>query len=79
MPFGRATLKLDKYADSFRRLLRYSFLDWTGEMSRSKRIITYVGILLQGYAFYFMLMWALMPPKWLAANLLFSDALLPKP
>ena len=60
----------DKSAGPLRRLLRYSFLDWTREMSRSKRIITYVGILLQGYAFYFMLMWALMPPKWLAANLL---------
>lgn len=70
MSFRRATLKLDKYANSFRRLLRYSFLDWTREMSRSKRIITYLGILLQGYAFYFMLMWALMPPKWLSVNLL---------
>ena len=70
MPFRLKTAKLDKSAGPLRRLLRYSFLDWTREMSRSKRIITYVGILLQGYAFYFMLMWALMPPKWLAANLL---------
>jgi len=33
-------------------------------MPRSKRIITYVGIVLQGYAFYFTLMWAFALPKW---------------
>lgn len=70
MPFRRKTLKLDKSAGPLRRLLKYTFHDWTREMPRSKRIITYVGILLQGYAFYFMLMWAFMLPKWLSANLL---------
>ncbi len=55
--------KLDKSADPFRRALQYAFYDWTREMPRSKRIITYVGIILQGYAFYFMLMWAFMLPK----------------
>jgi hypothetical protein len=39
-------------------------------MPRSKRILTYVGIVLQGYAFYFTLMWALMLPKWLSAYFL---------
>jgi len=33
-------------------------------MPRSKRIIMYVAIALQGYAFYFMLMWAFVLPKW---------------
>jgi hypothetical protein len=39
-------------------------------MPRSKRIITYVGIVLQGYAFYFTLMWAFMLPKWLYSSFL---------
>jgi hypothetical protein len=44
-------------------------------MPRSKRIITYVGIVLQGYAFYFTLMWAFMLPKWLYSS--FAPELLP--
>ena len=63
-------MKLDKSAGPFRRSLQYAFYDWTREMPRSKRIITYVGIVLQGYAFYFMLMWAFMLPKWLYSYLL---------
>ncbi len=39
-------------------------------MPRSKRIILYVGIVLQGYALYFMVMWAFTLPKWLSSNLL---------
>jgi sigma-B regulation protein RsbU (phosphoserine phosphatase) len=83
MPLGRKTLKLDKSAGLLRRFLAYTFHDWTREMPRSKRILTYVGLLLQGYAFYSLLMWAFMLPKldewlrevpWLSANLL----LLPK-
>jgi hypothetical protein len=79
MPFGRKTLKLDKSAGPLRRFLAYIFHDWTREMPRSKRILTHVGILLQGYAFYSLLMWAFMQPKsdewlrevpWLSANLL---------
>jgi phosphoserine phosphatase RsbU/P len=65
MSFRLKTVKLDKSAGPFRRLLQYAFYDWTREMPRSKRIITYVGIVLQGYAFYFALMWAFMLPKWL--------------
>lgn len=79
MPFGRETLKLDKSAGPLRRFLAYTFHDWTREMPRSKRIFTHVGILLQGYTFYSLLMWAFMEPKlhewlrevpWLSANLL---------
>ncbi|MGC1672612.1 MAG: SpoIIE family protein phosphatase, partial [Candidatus Acidiferrales bacterium] len=70
MPFRLRTLNLDKSAGPFRRSLQYAFYDWTREMPRSKRIVTYVGIVLQGYALYFMLMWAFMLPKWLYAYFL---------
>jgi hypothetical protein len=64
MPFHLKAASLNKSPAHLRRWLRYTFYDWTREMSRSKRIITYVGILLHGYAFYFMLMWAFILPKW---------------
>ena len=70
MPFGIKTYKLDKSAGPFRRGLQYAFYEWTREMPRSKRIITYVGIILQGYAFYFLLMWAFALPKSLSAYFL---------
>jgi phosphoserine phosphatase RsbU/P len=70
MPALFKTWKLDKSAGPFRRSLQYAFYDWTREMPRSKRIITYVGIIFQGYAFYFMLMWAFMLPNWLDAYFL---------
>jgi len=63
MPFRLSTVKLDKSAGPIRRALQYAFYDWASEMPRSKRIITYVGIVLQGYAFYFMLMWAFRLPE----------------
>jgi sigma-B regulation protein RsbU (phosphoserine phosphatase) len=66
MPFRLSTVKLDKSAGPIRRALQYAFYDWASEMPRSKRIITYVGIILQGYAFYFMLMWAFRLPEWLS-------------
>jgi serine phosphatase RsbU (regulator of sigma subunit) len=43
---------LDRSAGPFRRALQYAFYDWTREMPRSKRLITWAGILLQGYAVY---------------------------
>jgi len=64
MPFRLSFFKLDKSAGPLRRTLQYAFYDWTREMPRSKRIITYVGIIFQGYAFYFMLMWAFKFPSW---------------
>jgi phosphoserine phosphatase RsbU/P len=66
MPFRLITVRLDKSAGPIRRALQYAFYDWASEMPRSKRIITYVGIVLQGYAFYFMLMWAFRLPEWLS-------------
>jgi hypothetical protein len=65
IPFRFKTGKLDKSTGPIRRSLQYAFYDWTREMPRSKRFVTYAGIILQGYAFYFTLMWALMLPKWM--------------
>ncbi len=70
MPFQLNPLKLDKSAGPVRRWLQYAFYDWTREMPRSKRIITYVAFILQGYALYFTVMWAFTLPKWLYAYFL---------
>lgn len=70
MPFRIGGVKLDKSAGPVRRALQYAFYDWVSEMPRSKRIITYVGAILQGYAFYFMLMWTFKLPEWLSLYLL---------
>lgn len=70
MPLRLNPVKLDKSAGPFRRSLQYAFYDWTREMPRSKRIITHVGIVLQGYALYFTVMWAFTLPKPLYSYLL---------
>ena len=70
MPFRLNPVKLDKSAGPIRQALQYAFYDWTSEMPRSKRVLMYVGIVLQGYAFYFTLIWALMLPKWLSLSFL---------
>jgi phosphoserine phosphatase RsbU/P len=70
MPFRLTAVKLDKTAGPFRRALQYAFYDWASEMPVSKRIITYVGMVLQGYAFYFTLVWASMLPRSLYAYFL---------
>ena len=66
MPVRPKRMKLDKSAGPFRRALRYAFYDWAREMPRSKRILMYVAIVLQGYPFYFALMWAFKLPTWLS-------------
>ena len=63
--YFRWPVKLDQSAGPFRRALQYAFYDWAREMPTSKRILTYFGIALQGYAFYFTLMWVFSLPKWL--------------
>jgi hypothetical protein len=63
-------MKLDKSARSLRRSLRYAFYDWTRELPRRRRIIIYVCEIFQGYAFYFIVMWAFTLPRWLSSNLL---------
>jgi hypothetical protein len=70
MPFRIEPVKLDKSAGLFRRALQYAFYDWTREMPRSRRVVTYVGVVLQAYAVYSMLMWAFTLPKWLDFYLL---------
>jgi serine phosphatase RsbU (regulator of sigma subunit) len=70
MPFRVQRERLDPSAGPFRRALQYAFYDWTREMPKSKRLITWVAILLQGYALYAALMWALMVPKGLLGYLL---------
>jgi sigma-B regulation protein RsbU (phosphoserine phosphatase) len=60
-------VRLDQSAGPFRRALRYAYYDWTREMPRSKRVITWAGILTQGYAIYALwtrsLVWPVMWPK----------------
>jgi hypothetical protein len=60
-------IRFDKSAGPFRRALQYAFYDWTREMPKSKRLITWVGYLMQGYAIYALwtrsLTWPLMWPK----------------
>jgi len=70
MPYRLSTVKLDKSAGPIRHALQYAFYDWASEMPRSKRILTYAGAVLQGYAFYFTLMWAARLPQWMYAYFL---------
>jgi Zn-dependent protease with chaperone function len=42
--------EIDKSTGPVRRGLQYAFYDWTREMPRSKRLITWAAILIQGYA-----------------------------
>jgi phosphoserine phosphatase RsbU/P len=70
MPLFFGPKKLDKSAGPIRRALYYASYDWAREMSTSKRIATYIAILLQGYVFYFTLMWLFRLPDWLSLSFL---------
>jgi len=50
MPIRMEQPRLDKNAGPLRRALQYAYYDWTREMPRSKRLVTWAGILMQGYA-----------------------------
>jgi hypothetical protein len=63
MLFRSPGLKLDASAGPFRRALKYASYDWTREMSKPKRLITWAGMAFQGYAIYALLMWAWMVPN----------------
>ncbi len=71
--------RLNRSAGRVRRLLYFAFYDWTRKMSRSKRILTWCSILIQGYAIYAgftrSLVWPLMWPKgwilWIVVWLLY--------
>jgi sigma-B regulation protein RsbU (phosphoserine phosphatase) len=65
MPSRIRQVRLDKSAGPIRRALQYAAYDWTREMPGSKRIFTYVAIVLQGYAVYVLAMWAFILPTWL--------------
>jgi sigma-B regulation protein RsbU (phosphoserine phosphatase) len=62
MPTRKERPKLDKSAGPIRRALQYAYYDWTREMPRSKRLIAWAGILMQGYAVYCILMRSLAWP-----------------
>ncbi len=70
--------RLDKLTGPIRGLTRYSTRNWIREKPRSKRIVTWVGYLLQGYAIYSLgtrsLAWPLMWPN--DVSLVFLIALL---
>jgi sigma-B regulation protein RsbU (phosphoserine phosphatase) len=70
--------RLVKFAGEIRRLSRYVGRDWVREMPKSKRIVTWVGYLLKGYAIYCLssrsLAWPLMWPE--DESLVFLIALL---
>ena len=70
MPFRIHKVKLDNFVGPLRRALRYASYDWTREMPKRKRFITWVSILSQGYALYCVLMWALGVPKALLGYML---------
>src|ERR1700733_125248 len=67
MPSRTRQVELDKSAGLIRRVLHYAFYDWTREMPRAKRVIAWVGYLLQGYAVYALwtrsLVWPRTGPK----------------
>jgi serine phosphatase RsbU (regulator of sigma subunit) len=58
---------LDKAAGPIRRMHQYAFQGWVREMPRRKRMVTWAGYLLQGYAIWALLsrslVWPLMWPK----------------
>jgi sigma-B regulation protein RsbU (phosphoserine phosphatase) len=53
--------------ESLSRALQYAFYDWTRGMPRSKRVVTWAGILIQGYAIFSLwtrsLVWPVMWPN----------------
>jgi phosphoserine phosphatase RsbU/P len=67
-------VNLSRSAGKIRRALHYALYDWTREMPKSRRLITWTGILLQGFAIYAgftrTLVWPLIWPKngWLFAD-----------
>jgi sigma-B regulation protein RsbU (phosphoserine phosphatase) len=44
--------EFNQSADPFGRALQYAFYDWTREMPKAKRVITWAGMMVMGYAVY---------------------------
>ncbi|MGO9231460.1 MAG: PP2C family protein-serine/threonine phosphatase [Bryobacteraceae bacterium] len=67
MAYRIQDVRLDSSAGPLLRALQYAYYDWTREMPKSKRLITWAGYLLQGYAVYALwmrsLVWPMMWPK----------------
>ncbi len=60
---------------SLRRALQYAFYDWTREMPRSKRLLTWTGILMQGWAIWSFISRSLVwPVMWPHGILLYGSA-----
>jgi len=73
----RNQVRLDQSAAAFRRALHYAYYDWTREMPRGKRFITWAGYLMQGYAFYALLTRSLVwPVMWPKGMLLYASVVL---
>jgi serine phosphatase RsbU (regulator of sigma subunit) len=66
MPSRIRQVELDKSAGPIRRVLHYAYHDWTRGMPRTKRIIYWIGFLMQAYSVYCLwtrsLVWPLMWP-----------------
>ena len=67
MPFHGSNARPGKSSGSIRRARQYSVDSWIHEMPKSKRRITWIGYLLQGYAIYCLwsrsLVWPIMWPN----------------
>jgi sigma-B regulation protein RsbU (phosphoserine phosphatase) len=62
--------EIKKSAGPVRRIFDYAFYDWTREMPRWKRVVTWTGIMIQAYAIYagimHSLVWPLIWPRGIA-------------
>ncbi len=75
MPIRMEQPRLDKNAGPFRRALQYAYYDWTREMPTSKRVITWAGILMQGWAVWSFISRSLVwPVMWPHGILLYGSA-----
>ncbi len=75
MPIRMEQPRLDKNAGPFRRALQYAYYDWTREMPTSKRVITWAGILMQGWAVWSFISRSLVwPVMWPHGVLLYGSA-----
>jgi serine phosphatase RsbU (regulator of sigma subunit) len=65
MAIRSSVARPDPSAGGIRRALQYAFYDWTQEMPRHKRVLTWIGVLIQGYALYAAITQSLIwPMKW---------------
>jgi hypothetical protein len=67
-------ISLDRLGRSVRRALQYAFYDWTRDMSRSKRVLTWMGLLFQAYALYAATSQSLVWPKTWPRDVLLMDS-----